>query len=62
MTWAQRAAAILAGIDDATLRADLREQFEERVGICQNDGNLTQDETERIAYEQVRQLAIYPTR
>ena len=55
--WARRASSLLNGIADPTLRADLRERFEERAGIIEFDGNLPRDEAERLAYEELARLA-----
>jgi hypothetical protein len=52
--WARRCAALLSGIVDGELRADLREQFEERAGICEFDGALGREQAERMAFEEVR--------
>jgi hypothetical protein len=54
-SWSRQASALIASIEDSDIRADLRERFEERVAICEIDGNLPTDEAERIAYEQIRQ-------
>lgn len=51
--WASCASALLAQIRDASMRADLREEFEERAGICEFDGNLSVDDAERIAFVQL---------
>lgn len=51
--WARRAAALLSTITDDDRRADLRFVFEERAGICEFSGNLSRDEAERIAFEQL---------
>ena len=56
--WDRRASALLSTIDDADHRADLREQYEERVAICMIDGGLPEDEASRIAFEQVRALIV----
>jgi hypothetical protein len=51
--WARRAAALLATVEDADLRVDLRLRFEERAGICAFDGGLPQHEAERAAYREL---------
>lgn len=56
-SWARRASSLLNAITDPTLRADLRERFEERAGIIEFDGNLPRDEAERLAYEELARLA-----
>jgi hypothetical protein len=52
--WAKRAAALLAHVPDADLRADLRDRFEERAGICEYDGSLSHDEAERLAVDELQ--------
>jgi hypothetical protein len=52
--WSRQASALLNKVDDPDRRAGLRFEFEERIAICIIDGNLPQDEAERIAYEQIR--------
>lgn len=54
-SWVRQASALLATIVDDDERADLRFQFEERIAICIEDGNLPVDEAERIAFEQINQ-------
>ena len=54
MAWAKRAAVLLASIDDADRRADLRECFEERAAICEYHGGMSRDEAERMAFEEIR--------
>jgi phage/plasmid primase-like uncharacterized protein len=57
-SWDRQASALLSGIDDAERRADLRDQYEERVAICIIDARLPEDEASRIAFEQVRALIV----
>ncbi len=38
------------GISDKT---DLMEQFDERAGICEYDGQMTREQAEKIAYEEL---------
>jgi len=52
-TWAKRAAGLLAGIDDPDRRADLREAFEHRAGVCESNGELSRDDAERVAYREI---------
>ena len=52
--WAKHAAALLAQVHDDDLRADLRDRFEERAGICEHDGGMSRDEAERTAFEEIR--------
>jgi len=52
-TWAKRAAGLLAGIDDPDRRADLREAFEHRAGVCEFDGGLSRDGAEALAYREI---------
>ena len=52
--WARRAAALLAQVRDAELRADLRDRFDERAAICELDGNLSRGEAERLAFDELR--------
>jgi hypothetical protein len=52
--WAKRAATLLATVHDRDLRTDLRDRFEERVAICEYDGNLNRDEAERLAFDELR--------
>jgi hypothetical protein len=54
ITWAQRAASLLANIDDADRRADLREHFEDRAAICEYDGGMSRNDAERMAFEEIR--------
>ena len=49
--WARRAAALLANVQDAALRADLRFYFEERSAIAEFEGNASRDEAERLVLE-----------
>lgn len=49
-SWGRRASALLAGIEDAELRADLREAFEERAAIMEHEGGLGRDEAEHQAF------------
>ena len=51
--WARRAAGLLATVADPQMRVDLREQFEERAGICEQDGGMTRAAAERVAYEEI---------
>jgi hypothetical protein len=51
--WAKLAAALLAHVRDDDLRADLRDRFEERAGICEYDGDMSRDDAERIAFEEI---------
>lgn len=48
--WAKQAAALLAQVQDNDLRADLRDHFEERAGICEYDGGSTREIAEQQAY------------
>ena len=52
--WAQRAAGLLATVDDADVRADLRELFEHRAAVCEFDGGLSLTEAERIAFGELQ--------
>jgi len=52
--WARRAAALLATVADPDRRADLRELFEHRAGVCEFDGNLSRDDAERFACGELR--------
>jgi len=52
-TWARRAAALLATIDDPSRRVALREDFEHRAGVCEFDGGLGRDEAERVALVEI---------
>lgn len=49
--WVGRVETVLAGVDDAEARADLRLFFEERAGICEFDGGLSQFAAEQAAFE-----------
>jgi len=49
--WARRAAALLANVQDAALRGDLRFYFEERSAIAEFEGSASRDEAERLALE-----------
>jgi hypothetical protein len=51
--WAKQAATLIASVQDAELRDDLRLRFEERAAICEVDGRLTRAEAERVAYDGV---------
>ena len=51
--WARRASALLAGIEDAERRAELRDGFEERAAIVEYDGGLSREEAERLAFEEL---------
>lgn len=55
--WARKAAGLLAGVADPDRRADLRELFEHRAGVCEFDGLLDRIEAERIAFEGLRDAA-----
>ena len=52
--WARRAAGLLATVDDADVRADLRELFEHRAAVCEFDGGLGLIEAERIAFRELQ--------
>lgn len=52
-TWARRAAARLARVDDVVRRIALRDAFEERAAICEHDAGLSLDEAERMAFEEL---------
>jgi hypothetical protein len=54
--WAKQAAALLAQVRDDDLRAALRHRFEERAGVYEYDGDMSRDEAERIAFEEVRSV------
>ena len=58
-SWAQRAAMLLGTIEDVERRVDLRERFEERAGIMEYEANLTRDQTECLAYEDLCRSAGY---
>ncbi len=47
--WARRAAALLSGVADSGLQADLRELFEHRAAVCEFDGGLSRADAERVA-------------
>lgn len=54
--WTGAAAALLArfaGKTPGQFSQGLAEQFEERAGIVEYDGNLTRQKAEQIAYEQI---------
>jgi len=51
--WSRAASAVLAGIEDAGERADLREAFEERAAIAEFDGRLSRLEAERSAFREI---------
>jgi len=51
--WAKQAATLIASVQDAELRDDLRLRFDERAAICEVDGRLTRVEAERVAYDGV---------
>ena len=48
--WARQAAALLASVADLDRRADLRELFEHRAGVCEYDGELSRADAERLAF------------
>ena len=52
-SWAQRAATLLASVQDDIFRTACRDAFEERAAICHYDGGLTLDEAEHVAYEEL---------
>jgi hypothetical protein len=52
--WARRAAGLLATVEDADFRTDLRELFEHRVAVCEFDGGLSLTEAERIAFGELQ--------
>ena len=52
--WARRAAALLSGVADPDLRADLRELFEHRAAVCEFDGGLSRADAERIAFGELQ--------
>ena len=52
--WARRAAALLSGVADPDLRADLRELFEHRAAVCEFDGGLSRTDAERLAFGELQ--------
>ena len=52
--WAQQAAALLGGVDDADRRTDLQELFEERAAICEFEGCQSRTDAERLAYYEMK--------
>ncbi len=52
--WARRAAALLSGVADPDLRADLRELFEHRAAVCEFEGRLSRADAERIAFGELQ--------
>ncbi|MCH7884414.1 MAG: hypothetical protein IIC01_04110 [Planctomycetes bacterium] len=52
--WARRAAALLSGVADPDLRADLRELFEHRAAVCEFDGGLSRTDAERVAFGELQ--------
>jgi len=56
--WAKQVASLIAGVQEAELRDDLRLRFEERAAICEIDGKLTRSEAERVAHDEVVAAAL----
>lgn len=52
--WARHAAALLSGVADPDVRADLRELFEHRAAVCEFDGGLSRADAERIAFGELQ--------
>lgn len=52
--WKAKASTLLAQIDD-DVHDDLLYLFEERAAICEFDGNMSRQNAERMAYEQLVQ-------
>ncbi len=52
--WARRASALLSDVEDASVRADLRELFEHRAAVAEYDGEQNRGVAERIAYRELR--------
>jgi hypothetical protein len=52
--WKTAASTLLAQVND-DLRDDLLYLFEERAAICEFDGNMSRQDAERMAYEQLVQ-------
>jgi hypothetical protein len=48
--WARCAAALLATIEDADQRADLRDAYEERAGILEYEAGLTREDADERAF------------
>ena len=53
--WAQRAAALLAGIADDDRRAGLRYQFEECAAVAEIDWGMSREDAEQTAFEELKQ-------
>lgn len=52
--WARHAAALLSGVADPDLRADLRELFEHRAAVCEFEGGLSRTDAERLAFGELQ--------
>ena len=57
-TWGRCASALLARVSDDSMRAELRDTFEERAAVCQYHGCLNEDDAERIAFVQLYKAVI----
>jgi hypothetical protein len=53
--WAQRATGLLAEEGDPDRKAELRELFEHRAGVCEYCGGFPRAEAERIAFEELQE-------
>lgn len=51
--WARQAATLIAQVQDAGLRDDLRLRFDERAAICEVDGKLARADAEKLAYDEI---------
>ncbi len=52
--WARQAAGLLASVADPDRRADLRELFEHRAGICEFHGELNRVDAEWVAFGELQ--------
>ena len=52
--WARRAAGLLSSVADPDRRADLRELFEHRAGVCEFGGGLSRTNAERLAFGELQ--------
>ncbi len=52
--WARQASALLATVTDRDRRAELRELFEHRAGVCEFDGGLSRGAAERVAFGELQ--------